>query len=417
MGNEDTPHCYVTTESMSRSRCEGSQWHSQIFMAALILAVGIDTQADVACNSSTQYERDGRCCEKCPPGHFALSWCHGASPTRCEVCRPGTFSANYDIASACGPCKRCNTGLRQVVLESCLPTRDTRCVFPHAGGIDRRSPSSAFRLSAAATVASNRSEAWCGCGNGTHEARLANGGILFWCCANCPAGQEIREECDIPDFKTKCTPCPAGSFSNGSGSPCVNHTRCGAVASPPTDTSDSVCVDPTVCLRNKHQDSRTVECHESSLERERKRNGLTRNGTLPNHQSSQLPLEDDSEGGAERVDFVRAVRGHEGSGKGDQSDERDTAPVAVDIAGYGGDVHEMRSMQRATEPDDHNDDEGKAASVGECDVGGRAKSGIKFVRRPEPGKWNKVRLCHCLVNEDSAPRNQRAAKKSGRVLV
>lgn len=364
-------------------------------MAALIFMVQIDAQADVACNSSTQYERDGRCCEKCPPGHFALSWCHGASPTRCEVCRPGTFSADFDIARACGPCKRCNTGLRQVVLESCLPTRDTRC----------------------------------GCENGTHEVRLANGGFMFWCCANCPAGQEVREECDIPDFKTTCAPCPAGSFSNGSGSPCVNHTRCGAVASPPTDTSDSVCVDPTdgsedncaiiaatavtivlislmvgvlIRLRIKHQASRTEERRESSLERECMRNGLTRNGTLHNHQSSQFPLEDDAEGGAERGDFVAQYEGTKVRGNEDKANG--PWAVADDIAGYGGDVHEMRSMQRATEPDDHDDDDAsKPASVGECDLGGRTKSRVKFVRRLEPGKWNKVRLCHCLDNDDPAP--------------
>ncbi|XP_078473941.1 tumor necrosis factor receptor superfamily member 1B-like [Lampetra planeri] len=220
----------TSVPSVNHTLAKGKQWQPKIILIQcwdlphcklkrrerllfLLVVTMLSDAAKVphACNLSTQYERNGLCCDRCRPGHHRVSWCDANAPTVCAPCPQGRFNPDFNTLHSCNFCKLCNTGFRQVEQEGCTPNHNSRC----------------------------------GCGNGTYEVRIPKDGSLFWCCPHCPAGHELAKQCHYRDFISSCAPCPPGSFSDGSGSPCRNHTRCEVVKQPPTNTSDAVCADPT----------------------------------------------------------------------------------------------------------------------------------------------------------------------------
>ncbi|XP_041743461.1 tumor necrosis factor receptor superfamily member 18 isoform X3 [Coregonus clupeaformis] len=61
--------------------------------------------ADQQCKDS--YEKDGKCCELCPPGTFLKKQCTASTKTDCGDCPVGSYSESNDLFEDCQPCLKC----------------------------------------------------------------------------------------------------------------------------------------------------------------------------------------------------------------------------------------------------------------------------------------------------------------------
>ncbi|XP_061429356.1 tumor necrosis factor receptor superfamily member 26-like isoform X2 [Lethenteron reissneri] len=164
-------------------------------VVCILIAVCVLTEAK--CNDTTEYEDNGRCCEKCPPGFFMTEKCsEGSKASTCKSCTEESYSDTHSTDAQCKSCDVCNEEIRKTEVKPCTPT-------------------------------SNRE---CACEDGTHE--FHDGGIEI-CCNNCPAGEALTSECKI-DRPTTCTPCNDGTYSNGIG--CNDGDK---ISAPRTTTSDT----------------------------------------------------------------------------------------------------------------------------------------------------------------------------------
>ncbi|CAJ1055147.1 tumor necrosis factor receptor superfamily member 14-like isoform X4 [Xyrichtys novacula] len=157
------------------------------------------------------YLANGVCCLKCPPGHRVLSDCDLVTRRRCVPCLNGAFMDQLNGFSRCNLCKSCDpaSGLR--VKSFCTRVSNTFC-----------EPLKTFVCTKAV-----------GDDCVTAERR-----------GPCRPGQYIKQKATGFD----CSPCPAGTFSDGSFSACRLHTRCIRLNLPllrrGTNSSDAFCGDP-----------------------------------------------------------------------------------------------------------------------------------------------------------------------------
>ncbi|XP_047439686.1 uncharacterized protein LOC125007126 [Mugil cephalus] len=66
---------------------------------------------------------NGRCCDKCPPGHYLENFCTENAPTLCQPCKEGYFADQYNIFDRCKECKSC----QQDYSTKCTATTDATC--------------------------------------------------------------------------------------------------------------------------------------------------------------------------------------------------------------------------------------------------------------------------------------------------
>nr|XP_032825094.1 tumor necrosis factor receptor superfamily member 4-like [Petromyzon marinus] len=155
-----------------------------MFLQLGLLSLAV--HAKEKCNDTTEYEDDGKCCNKCPPGTSMTKKCEGSKNSSCAKCEDGYYNHEYSNFHPCEVCASCSV-IGQVEVKSCTKT-------------------------------SNRV---CACPNGTHEV---TSGELKLCCSNCSPGEKITKECGV-DLRTNCTPCDDETYSNGSGI-CIPCTKC-----------------------------------------------------------------------------------------------------------------------------------------------------------------------------------------------
>nr|XP_033770187.1 tumor necrosis factor receptor superfamily member 5 isoform X2 [Geotrypetes seraphini] len=157
-----------------------------------------------------QYQNNGRCCDKCPPGSKVESDCTESTATQCTACNNGEYQATWNQEKACHVHHYCD----------------------HNAGLIVK------------TKGSSTADAVCDCEAGRHCSSEE--------CATCvkntpcaPGYGVIQEATQSSD--TKCQPCPTGTFSDISSSvkPCHNFTRCenlGMVEKESgTSSSDVIC--------------------------------------------------------------------------------------------------------------------------------------------------------------------------------
>ncbi|XP_069507463.1 tumor necrosis factor receptor superfamily member 5 isoform X3 [Ambystoma mexicanum] len=74
----------------------------------------------LACNPN-EYWKDGKCCDKCPPGQKLVSTCTEAVATKCEDCGANEFQNQWNIQKTCQPMSHCDhtTKLFDTRCEKC----------------------------------------------------------------------------------------------------------------------------------------------------------------------------------------------------------------------------------------------------------------------------------------------------------
>ncbi|CAB1353388.1 unnamed protein product [Coregonus sp. 'balchen'] len=158
--------------------------------------------ADQQCKDS--YEKDGKCCELCPPGTFVKKQCTASTKTDCGDCPVGSYSESNDLFEDCQPCLKCQHGYTRV----CTTTANTNCV----------------------------------CGSGflcsDHECSKCEKEKI------CRKGEELKRT-GSREYTWKCVPCPNNTYSDTEHGHCKLLTQCGAhglvVIFPGNKTHNSKC--------------------------------------------------------------------------------------------------------------------------------------------------------------------------------
>ncbi|XP_050973420.1 tumor necrosis factor receptor superfamily member 14-like [Labeo rohita] len=164
--------------------------------------------------SHAEYEIHEQCCPMCVPGYHVHLHCTDDTTTTCVPCTPLTFIDEANGLTRCFPCTVCDAyqGLR--VNKVCTRSSDTVC-GPQKGFY------CIYKKKGSCRLALQHSE--------------------------CSPGQYIKQA-GTDSTDTVCADCTGDSYSNGSFSSCLPHTKCEALGlaetNPGTHSSDSECRDP-----------------------------------------------------------------------------------------------------------------------------------------------------------------------------
>ncbi|KAK1799632.1 hypothetical protein P4O66_006093 [Electrophorus voltai] len=161
-------------------------------------------------NTTTEYVKDNRCCNRCQPGNRVTTICSKDVNTVCEPCQDGTYSDNFNYHPNCFRCNKCSQNKNLVIAKQCTKVSDTVCVC----------------------------KAGMQC---VHSSRTMS---CDKCIKVCPPGQGTSPSGTARS--NKCAPCPEGTFSKDSSfRPCQPHTRCDLqgrkVLHPGTSEYDAIC--------------------------------------------------------------------------------------------------------------------------------------------------------------------------------
>ncbi|XP_014021320.1 tumor necrosis factor receptor superfamily member 5 [Salmo salar] len=158
--------------------------------------------ADLRCND--MYEKDGRCCELCPPGTFLKKHCTTQAKTDCGDCPADSYSEFSDRTENCQPCLKC----QQVYARACTSTANANC----------------------------------SCGSGF----LCSDHVCSKCEKEkkCRKGEELKRT-GSREYTWKCVPCPNNTYSDTEQGHCKPLTQCGTfgfvVIFPGNKTHNSKC--------------------------------------------------------------------------------------------------------------------------------------------------------------------------------
>ncbi|XDV49139.1 hypothetical protein PO909_018443 [Leuciscus waleckii] len=161
-----------------------------------------------------EYEIDGQCCPMCAPGNRVVWHCTDDTSTTCVPCLELTYIDEPSGFTKCFTCTVCdaNRGIR--VIKACTRSSDTVC-----GPLERFYCIKKKKISCIFAV--QHSE--------------------------CRPGQYIKQA-GTGSTDTVCADCTAETYSNGSFSSCLPHTKCDAMGltetNPGTQSSDSECGNP-----------------------------------------------------------------------------------------------------------------------------------------------------------------------------
>uniref|UniRef100_A0A8C9VPG9 TNFR-Cys domain-containing protein n=1 Tax=Scleropages formosus TaxID=113540 RepID=A0A8C9VPG9_SCLFO len=153
-----------------------------------------------------QYEIDGRCCTKCPPGHYVYRDCTTTDIPVCHPCPESTFTDKPHGRDICNPCTACNKDLGLKTVKKCTASSDTvcgalegnYCTHPYEGG----------------------------CRAAQKHTTCKPGHFIKH------PGTEYND--------TVCENCTENSYSNGSSTFCTPHTRCESKGLPTVKPGDSM---------------------------------------------------------------------------------------------------------------------------------------------------------------------------------
>ncbi|XP_069507462.1 tumor necrosis factor receptor superfamily member 5 isoform X2 [Ambystoma mexicanum] len=165
----------------------------------------------LACNPN-EYWKDGKCCDKCPPGQKLVSTCTEAVATKCEDCGANEFQNQWNIQKTCQPMSHCD----------------------HIAGFVQESPGS------------REKDAVCMCAEGRHCSSVQ--------CETCVQDTACGPGFGVTEratklFDTRCEKCQTGFFSNETSltTPCYSWTRCDVQSlleeAPGSAVSDVICVE------------------------------------------------------------------------------------------------------------------------------------------------------------------------------
>lgn len=157
------------------------------------------------CNNE-QFEKNGICCDVCPPGTYVNESCTEHKRTICSNCLDGTYSEHRNVL---GNCQRCLT---------CEQAEARKC-----------------------TVTTNAN---CSCNPGF----LCSDDVCSKCekKKKCQKGEQL-ERIGFRDYFYSCVPCPNNTYSNTEEGSCKPVLQCNAIGFsvrfPGNKTHNSICYD------------------------------------------------------------------------------------------------------------------------------------------------------------------------------
>ncbi|CAJ1055142.1 tumor necrosis factor receptor superfamily member 14-like [Xyrichtys novacula] len=161
--------------------------------------------------SWTEYQVGNKCCVMCGEGQHVKTNCKEGISTSCKPCTEGTYMNKRNGLRYCFPCTKCeeDSGLR--IKRACTRTSDSVC-----------EPVDGFYCSESGE----------------------NGCLFAQKHSVCKPGHFISQNgSSVSD--TVCSPCSAGSFSDGMFSSCRPHTKCEdldlLLLEPGTESADAQC--------------------------------------------------------------------------------------------------------------------------------------------------------------------------------
>ncbi|XP_034550834.1 tumor necrosis factor receptor superfamily member 5-like [Notolabrus celidotus] len=171
----------------------------------LILMKNVLRGQAIRCHAS-EYAVGYLCCTKCPEGFQVLRHCTESEITHCG-CPEGTFMDH----TRCSPCTKCDAGSGLRMKTSCMIRSDSVC-----------EPQEGFFCTQPAEHS---------CLNAQRHR-------------SCTPGQYISQRgTSLTD--AVCSPCSAGSFSDGTFPSCQEHTQCESLnlqlLRPGTESDDAEC--------------------------------------------------------------------------------------------------------------------------------------------------------------------------------
>ncbi|XP_050973417.1 tumor necrosis factor receptor superfamily member 14-like isoform X1 [Labeo rohita] len=161
-----------------------------------------------------EYEINNQCCPMCSPGNHVHWDCTDDTSTTCAPCPEFTFSDEPNGLMKCFPCTVCDASQGLRVNKACTQSSDTVC-----------EPLEKF-------YCINKMKGSC---------------ILAVQHLECSPGQYIKQA-GTGSTDTICADCTGDTYSNGSFSSCLPHTKCEDMGStetnPGTYSSDTECAVP-----------------------------------------------------------------------------------------------------------------------------------------------------------------------------
>ncbi|XP_071326525.1 tumor necrosis factor receptor superfamily member 5 [Trachinotus anak] len=167
--------------------------------------------ASVNC-SKDMYNKDGRCCERCPAGMYVQAECESSQTIRCARCEHGHYTATRNHLTKCQPCRVCSSQNKQKIAKPCTATENTVCEC--------------------------ETGSYCSNDQCDHCQPVTH----------CPMGEGVEHQATRTN-DTICIPCKEGTYSNVTDylSRCKTHTRCEDLGRelkiPGDQKKDAVCSD------------------------------------------------------------------------------------------------------------------------------------------------------------------------------
>ncbi|XP_073675940.1 tumor necrosis factor receptor superfamily member 14-like [Garra rufa] len=165
-----------------------------------------------------EYEIDKQCCPMCAPGNRVVWHCTDDTSTTCVPCLEFTYTDEPNGHMKCFPCTVCDASRGLRVNKECTRSSDTVC-WP----LERFYCIDKMKSSCISAV--QHSE--------------------------CSSGQYIKQA-GTDSTDTVCADCTGDTYSNGSFSSCLPHTKCEALGlietNPGTHSSDTKCGDSFTAL-------------------------------------------------------------------------------------------------------------------------------------------------------------------------
>ncbi|KAJ0064920.1 hypothetical protein NL108_017527 [Boleophthalmus pectinirostris] len=184
------------------------EMHHRVTVCLIIFVIEVTTRPTCRQN---EYMIGEKCCPMCPVGTRVYRDCTDFHSTWCVQCDSGTYMNKPTARTACFQCRTCDSGSGLRVKVPCSSWSDTVC-----------EPEDRF------FCVKSSDEGNC---EETQKHSL------------CSPGEFIQQ----PGSSSVCSPCPQGSFSDGTLSSCQPHTRCEekdkVTAKEGTSQSDAECAE------------------------------------------------------------------------------------------------------------------------------------------------------------------------------
>ncbi|XP_034552384.1 tumor necrosis factor receptor superfamily member 14-like [Notolabrus celidotus] len=195
---------------MSAQRTSKMILQTKLCSLLMIIIIKISTGQTLTCHR-TEYQIGKECCLMCGKGEHVKTDCDEDKSTSCKPCSEGTFMNKLNGLKSCFPCSNCDEGSGLRINTSCTRTLDSV-----------REPLEGFFCTQSAE-------------HGCLTAQRHR---------SCRPGQYISQRgTSLTD--AVCSPCSAGTFSNGTFPSCREHTQCESLNKqllrPGTKSDDAEC--------------------------------------------------------------------------------------------------------------------------------------------------------------------------------